>query len=273
MYTVANKPAISKTAPTTPSVSTQELSEARAALSAATENLAEAKVSLATTTQEMEQVRQALQHKSAQLGQAAAELAQAQGAAAAERAVVAAERRRCAELEGRATELELQLWQEQERAALLGAAAAEAAGRAAELEEALGGEQRARSAAEQEVMRLQQRVRALEADNREGEMQRRRLHAEMQELRGNIRVVCRMRPALGGEGAAAESCFARDGTALELAFAERRTTVQGDAVAGSASFKFDKCFGPSSTQQQVFEEIAHCVQVREGGVSVSVVRL
>ncbi len=274
MYAVTNKKpaAISKTASTTPAtaVSSQELANTRAALNATSGQLADARAELAATAHELGQTREALEQRSGQLDEAGAALGRAQSEAAAERVALAGERARTAELQERASGLARELAAERERAARLGAAAAEAAGRAAELEAALGAEQRARGAAEEDVMRLQQRVRALEADCREGEMQRRRLHAEMQELRGNIRVVCRMRPLLRGEGAAAETCFARDGTALELAFAERRTNVHGESVSGSASFQFDKFFGPSSSQQQVFEEIAHCVQSVLDGYSACV---
>jgi hypothetical protein len=49
----------------------------------------------------------------------------------------------------------------------------------------------------EETVRQQiEQIATLESKRREGEMVRRRLHNHIQDLKGNIRVYCRVRPAL-----------------------------------------------------------------------------
>lgn len=53
---------------------------------------------------------------------------------------------------------------------------------------------------EAELVKQRQAVVEIEGELREAESLRRKLHNEVQELRGNIRVFARMRPALGHQG-------------------------------------------------------------------------
>lgn len=53
----------------------------------------------------------------------------------------------------------------------------------------------ATTAADLEAMRV--RVEEAEQKVREGETERRKLHNQIQELKGNIRVFCRVRPPMG----------------------------------------------------------------------------
>eukprot|EP01113_Clastostelium_recurvatum_P043143 TRINITY_DN7088_c0_g1_i4.p1 TRINITY_DN7088_c0_g1~~TRINITY_DN7088_c0_g1_i4.p1 ORF type:complete len:687 (-),score=208.63 TRINITY_DN7088_c0_g1_i4:86-1921(-) len=106
----------------------------------------------------------------------------------------------------------------------------------------------------------------LEEKGRSDETLRRQLHNHIQELKGNIRVFCRVRPGSGaGPSDADESAqFVfpphSDSKALEIAY------NSGSGVTGKATqdkkmaFKFDKVFQPSSTQDQVFGEISQLVQ-------------
>ena len=54
--------------------------------------------------------------------------------------------------------------------------------------------------AEREAARLRLEVQTLQVALREGDVLRRQLHNTIQELRGNIRVLCRVRPLLKSEG-------------------------------------------------------------------------
>lgn len=75
--------------------------------------------------------------------------------------------------------------------------------------------------------------------------ERKRLHNLVQELRGNIRVFCRVRPLSKknlADGAKAAVCFPSD------------VDISLDVAGKMAAFQFDRVFDPSSTQEQVFEE-------------------
>lgn len=106
------------------------------------------------------------------------------------------------------------------------------------------------------------------------ETQRRKLHNMVQELKGNIRVFCRVRPLLGDEVDKYKSnhIVYNSETALELA-----KHAESDAVAGGLNnknmkyeFEFDRVFGPQASQQSVFEEISQLVQSALDGYNVCV---
>jgi len=113
----------------------------------------------------------------------------------------------------------------------------------------------------------------LEVKIREDEMVRRKLHNAILELKGNIRVFCRVRPILPGRddgnndqnsasdgSSAALFEFQDNGRSVDIA-TPGLTTVAGKAIpAKKATFTFDKMFPPVSTQDEVFEEISQLVQ-------------
>ncbi|NWZ29775.1 KIFC1 protein, partial [Asarcornis scutulata] len=89
------------------------------------------------------------------------------------------------------------------------------------------------------------------------EMERRRLHNQLQELKGNIRVFCRVRPLLAAEQEAQKGLehlhFPPEDNKT-LSHTGRRGEVRYD-------FSFDRVFPPGASQEDVFEEIALLVQV------------
>ncbi|NXX87191.1 CTK2 protein, partial [Urocolius indicus] len=118
-----------------------------------------------------------------------------------------------------------------------------------------------RSAAQEQRLKLQdERLHGLE-------LERRRLHNVVQELKGNIRVFCRVRPVLPEEeekqpGLEHLRFPPQDNRTLVLSRPdeshvgrERRGDVRYD-------FSFDRVFPPSASQQEVFEEIELLVQVK-----------
>lgn len=115
---------------------------------------------------------------------------------------------------------------------------------------------------------LKELVAELEGKAREHEMLRRKLHNTIQELKGNIRVFCRVRPLLGEEKNPENvstnpfnyppNC---DNKNIDVAQGGREAVAGGQKHAGSTlNFSFDRVFGPSSTQSEVFEEISQLVQ-------------
>ncbi|XP_027626016.1 kinesin-like protein KIFC1 [Tupaia chinensis] len=157
-----------------------------------------------------------------------------------------------------------------------------------EQERRLQASEAALSSSRAEVTSLQQEVAAQATllEEREErlhglEMERRRLHNQLQELKGNIRVFCRVRPVLPGEptptpgfllfppgpGGSADlpthlSLFRSD---------ERRATLSGaPAPTNRHDFSFDRVFPPGSGQDEVFEEIAMLVQSALDGYPVCI---
>ena len=103
-----------------------------------------------------------------------------------------------------------------------------------------------------------------------GEAQRRRLHNLIQELRGNVRVFARVRPFLPNDGVDMTSlpspsiAVRSDINSLRIA----RAALGPDGRSEEHSFQFDKVFGPSSSQEAVFQEVAEFVQSALDGYNV-----
>lgn len=92
--------------------------------------------------------------------------------------------------------------------------------------------------------------------------ERRKLHNQVQELRGNIRVYCRARPLSkeeqGREGGSALTISA-DHEAGEVASELLVRVENSKGVSSQKSFEFDAVFGPESTQGEVFGQIVSLV--------------
>ncbi|KAF2100911.1 carboxy-terminal kinesin 2 [Rhizodiscina lignyota] len=101
----------------------------------------------------------------------------------------------------------------------------------------------------------------------------RKLRNEVQELKGNIRVFCRVRPTLEGELDQKANIIFPDAEADK-----KEITVQGPEQVSSLgkvsttnhAFNFDRSFGPSSQNAEVFEEISQLVQSALDGYNVCI---
>ena len=144
-------------------------------------------------------------------------------------------------------------------------AAQAAAATQAEVESSLRNEKAAleRTVADRdaEVARLAERGRAQEE-------LRRTMHETISELRGNIRIFCRVRPP--DRGGATSKSLVRvpsnqvEPTALELlpveGAAQAGPAASNNANAKGAKFKFDRVFGEASSQEDVFREVSQLTQ-------------
>ena len=103
---------------------------------------------------------------------------------------------------------------------------------------------------------------------------RRKLHNQVQELRGNIRVFCRVRPSLDSDPADTSAQIAypddeTDSKEVEVTGAEEKSSL-GTITTKKYPFAFDRVFGPKSRNQDVFSEISQLVQSALDGYNVCI---
>lgn len=124
---------------------------------------------------------------------------------------------------------------------------------------------------ESTMAQQQAAVKELEVELREAESLRRKLHNEVQELRGNIRVFARVRPALAQQSDHALATIRfpnpREAKAIEVLSAGESAT--GTATMKTFGFDFDRVFGPTASQVDVFDEVQHLMQSVLDGYNVS----
>lgn len=121
---------------------------------------------------------------------------------------------------------------------------------------------------EEEVCSLKETVAQQQDELHAGEMERRRLHNTIQELKGNIRVFCRVRPLVGGGLSKHIQLPASDIKMITLAKTEESHTGKTADTQRNYNFSFDRVFGPQASQQEVFEEISLLVQSALDGYNV-----
>lgn len=105
-----------------------------------------------------------------------------------------------------------------------------------------------------------------------GEKLRRKLHNCIQDLKGNIRVFCRLRPALN-ELERINQCnfnFA-NGNWMEISKPRGSIAPGGNLKSNETQeFTFDKVFNQDATQEEIFEELSQLVQSAMDGYHVCV---
>lgn len=109
---------------------------------------------------------------------------------------------------------------------------------------------------------------------RKEETLRRKLHNQVQELKGNIRVFCRVRPPLPSEPAneIAQISFpdeAADCKEISILGPEEKNSL-GVVSRKNNAFSFDRVFGPNTQNADVFEEISQLVQSALDGYNVCI---
>ncbi|KAL5972829.1 hypothetical protein ACLOJK_039635 [Asimina triloba] len=104
----------------------------------------------------------------------------------------------------------------------------------------------------------------------EAEKLRKKLHNEILELKGNIRVFCRVRPLLPDD-----DCNGTESAAISypssLEFLGRGVDVRQNGQ--NYSFTFDKVFNHEASQQEVFVEISQLVQSALDGYKASMLEI
>jgi kinesin family protein C1 len=123
--------------------------------------------------------------------------------------------------------------------------------------------------------RMQEAIEAAELANeklRQEEALRRKLHNQVQELKGNIRVMCRVRPASDSESDPAKITFPDvDTDSKEVCVRGQETkSALGNVTTATHSYSFDRVFGPTSQNAEVFDEISQLVQSALDGYNVCI---
>ncbi|KAF1961966.1 kinesin-domain-containing protein [Byssothecium circinans] len=123
--------------------------------------------------------------------------------------------------------------------------------------------------------RMQEAIEAAALANeklRQEETLRRKLHNQVQELKGNIRVMCRVRPTHTSETEPAKIAFPDSDTdSKEVAVqGPEKTSAMGTNTTQTYSYAFDRVFSPASQNAEVFEEISQLVQSALDGYNVCI---
>ncbi|XP_010539269.1 PREDICTED: kinesin-like protein KIN-14N [Tarenaya hassleriana] len=116
------------------------------------------------------------------------------------------------------------------------------------------------------IKELKSRLEEAELKLIEGEKLRKKLHNTILELKGNIRVFCRVRPLLPGENSSDEGKAISYPTSLESLGRGIDLMQNGQKHA----FTFDKVFTPDASQEEVFVEISQLVQSALDGYKVCI---
>ncbi|KAK8618326.1 hypothetical protein V6N13_132320 [Hibiscus sabdariffa] len=116
------------------------------------------------------------------------------------------------------------------------------------------------------VQELQDRLADMENKLIDGENLRKKLHNTILELKGNIRVFCRVRPLLPDDGAATEGAIVSYPTSTESIGRGIDLLQSGQKYP----FTFDKVFNHEASQQDVFVEISQLVQSALDGYKVCI---
>lgn len=123
--------------------------------------------------------------------------------------------------------------------------------------------------------RMQEAIEAAELAHeklRQEETLRRKLFNQVQELKGNIRVMCRVRPAHESETDPAQISFPDvDTDSKEVSvLGPNKQSAMGKDTTTAYAYSFDRVFGPGSQNGEVFEEISQLVQSALDGYNVCI---
>jgi kinesin family protein C1 len=126
----------------------------------------------------------------------------------------------------------------------------------------------------QQMMDALSEADAIREKLRREETLRRKLHNQVQELKGNIRVFCRVRPSLKSEPASQLTLMqypdeADDAKEINILGPEEKTSL-GTVSRKNNTFSFDRVFNPTTQNAEVFDEISQLVQSALDGYNVCI---
>lgn len=123
--------------------------------------------------------------------------------------------------------------------------------------------------------RMQDAIEAAERAQeklRQEETLRRKLFNQVQELKGNIRVMCRVRPTHATEKDPAAISFPDNDTdSKEVSIVgPSKQSATGKDITSAYAYSFDRVFAPAAQNEEVFEEISQLVQSALDGYNVCI---
>ncbi|OJJ59068.1 hypothetical protein ASPSYDRAFT_45502 [Aspergillus sydowii CBS 593.65] len=126
----------------------------------------------------------------------------------------------------------------------------------------------------QQMMDAAAETNAAKEKLRREETLRRKLHNQVQELKGNIRVFCRVRPTLGIEDTSEAAQFTypdetEDSKEINIIGPEEKSSL-GAVTRKNHNFSYDHVFGPAAQNSDVFDEISQLVQSALDGYNVCI---
>jgi len=110
---------------------------------------------------------------------------------------------------------------------------------------------------EGQIVKLRTDILNTEKDYQDEILQRKRLHNLIEEMKGNIRVYCRIRPPATKD-------------AVSVVKIVDRFTVKANTIQGPKTFLFDAVFDPEATQEEVFEYTKPLIQSGIDGYNVCI---
>ncbi|XP_030763065.1 carboxy-terminal kinesin 2 [Sitophilus oryzae] len=132
---------------------------------------------------------------------------------------------------------------------------------------------KALSTSEKKVKKLEAESEAQNNELQHLQAERRRLHNVIQDLKGNIRVFCRVRPPISSAEIDLLQCSITfvDNNGLDIRKSrESVSQITGKPQETKGEFTFDRVFSTESTQEEVFEDLAQLVQSALDGYNVCV---
>lgn len=124
-----------------------------------------------------------------------------------------------------------------------------------------------------QMLQAQQAAEVANEKLRAEETLRRKLHNQVQELKGNIRVFCRVRPVIGDDDkkpAVIDFPDQKDESKEIVVKGDEKKSAMGNVTATNHAFSFDRVFDPTSNNSDIFDEISQLVQSALDGYNVCI---